>query len=79
MATLKPKAILPAEIESFPNIMGGLPCVSGTRIPAETILAQIEAGYSEAQIFADYPSLPLDGIDAVRRWADEARRPIRVS
>ena len=63
--------LLPAEVTSNPDIMGGWPCVSGTRIPAMTIVAELRAGLEEAEIFDGYPSLPVDGIEAVRRWAQD--------
>ena len=56
------------KVTSSPDIMGGEPCVAGTRIPARTIVAYLEGGYSDSDIHADYPSLPFGGIDAVRRW-----------
>ena len=65
------KPFLPAEVRSNSDIMGGMPCVRGTRVPAETIVGYIRGGYSDYEIFRDYPSLPVDGIDAVRRWAIE--------
>jgi uncharacterized protein (DUF433 family) len=37
---------------------------------AETILSYLRADYSPQAIFEDYPSLPVDGIDAVARWAE---------
>lgn len=48
---------------------GDGPFVGGTRIPAATILAYVRAGYPDAEIHADYPTLPIGGVDAVRRWA----------
>ena len=60
----------PARVESTPEIMGGWPCVSGTRVPAMTIVAEIRGGSPPAEIFMNYPSLPPDGIDAVRQWAE---------
>ena len=71
MALAKAKPALPAEVHSNPDILGGMPCVRGTRVPAMTIVAYIRDGYSDFDIFRDYPSLPIDGIDAVRRWATE--------
>ncbi len=61
-------------VVSDPRIMGGTPCVRGTRIPAETILIEIEGGTPRVEIFHHYPSLPLDGIEAVMAW-DKAGRP----
>jgi uncharacterized protein (DUF433 family) len=60
----------PARVESNPEIMGGWPCVSGTRVPAMTIVAEIRGGTPTREIFSHYPSLPPDGIEAVRRWAE---------
>jgi uncharacterized protein (DUF433 family) len=60
---------IPAEITSNPDIMGGMPCVSGTRVPAMTIVAELREESSDSDIFDGYPSLPFDGIDAVREWA----------
>ena len=71
MALAKAKPALPAEVHSNPDILGGMPCVRGTRVPAMTIVAYIRDGYSDFDIFRDYPSLPIDGIEAVRRWAAE--------
>lgn len=76
MSLVRTKPFLPAEISSNPDIMGGMPCVRGTRVPAETILAYIRAGYSDREIFRDYPSLPLDGIEAVRQWARDTGRSL---
>ena len=57
------------EVVSDPEIMGGWLCVSGTRIPAETVLACILAGEDDRAIVRGYPSMPLGGIAAVRTWA----------
>ena len=54
---------IPAEITSNPDIMGGM------RVPAMTIVAELREGSSDSDIFDGYPSLPFDGIDAVREWA----------
>ena len=61
----------PTEIMSRPGYMGGWPCVGLTRVPAMTIVAELRGRPTEAEIFDGYPSLPPDGIDAVRRWAAE--------
>jgi uncharacterized protein (DUF433 family) len=57
-----------AEVITDQSVMGGEPVVRGTRIPALTIAAYLTAGRSDQEIFEDYPSLPVDGIEAVRRW-----------
>jgi len=55
-------------IVSNPKILGGTPVVQGTRVPAETVLAEVESGASHFEIFRSYPSLPPDGIDACIEW-----------
>jgi uncharacterized protein (DUF433 family) len=69
MGRRKAKPHLPAEVTSNPDIMGGMPCVRGTRVPAMTIVASLRSGYPDREIFRDYPSLPPDGVVAVRAWA----------
>lgn len=72
MATMlrPPRVPRVVEVVSDPEIMGGWPCVSGTRIPAETILLMIKDGDGVLEIVRHYPSLPFGGVDAVRRWAE---------
>ena len=73
-----------SEVVESADIMGGQPVISGTRIPAATILAYLRDGHAIREILEDYPSLPPDGSDAVRRWvarqsdADEARFVARM-
>jgi uncharacterized protein (DUF433 family) len=62
--------LYPAEIVCDPEVMSGEPIVRGTRVPAHTILACLRGGMSNVDIFQDYPTLPIDGIEAVIRWAD---------
>lgn len=57
------------------GILGGTPVVAGTRIPAETVLAEIRTGKSRFDIFRSYPSLPADGIDACLNWEKAGRPP----
>jgi uncharacterized protein (DUF433 family) len=70
MGVLQKAPSVRAEVISDPSIMSGEPVVRGTRVPAETIVAYLRGGYTAQDIFADYPSLPVDGIDAVIRWAE---------
>jgi len=71
MPLSKARPALPAEVTSNPDILGGMPCVRGTRVPAMTIVAEIRGGSPREEIFHHYPSLPIDGIEAVRQWAEE--------
>lgn len=58
------------EVIRDPAIMNGVPSVSGTHILTSNILDYLRQGSSAEEIFRDYPSLPVDGIDAVIRWAE---------
>lgn len=64
------KADLDVEVVSDPEVMSGDPVVSGTRVPAETVVAYLRAGHSDQDIFEDYPTLQPGAIEAVRRWAE---------
>ncbi|MEH2474526.1 uncharacterized protein (DUF433 family) [Nitrobacteraceae bacterium AZCC 2161] len=59
----------PSEIVSDPAVMSGEPFVSGTGIPAHSILAYLRENEPPEEIRKGYPSLPKDGIEAVIRWA----------
>lgn len=59
-----------AEVVRDPMVMSGDAVVRGTRVPAMTIVAYLRAGHTRQEIFEDFPSLPVDGIDAVETWAD---------
>ena len=48
-----------------------IPRQTRTRVPAETIVAYLKAGRTNVEIFEDYPTLPIDGIAAVLRWAEK--------
>lgn len=67
-------AMASTTVISNAEILGGIPVVAGTRIPADTVLAEIRTGKSRFDIFRAYPSLPSDGIDACLAW-EKAGRP----
>lgn len=75
MVALQKRPAIPAAVVSDPSVMDGVPVVRGTRIPAETILAYLRGGHSRREIFEDYPTLPVDGIEAVIRWAEKTYGP----
>ena len=70
MVAVPKRPVIPAAVVSDPSVMSGAPVVRGTRVQASTILAYLRAGHSRREIFEDYPSLPVDGIDAVIAWAE---------
>jgi uncharacterized protein (DUF433 family) len=75
MAAPKRTAAVRTEVVSDPTVMSGEPVVRGTRILADTILSYLRADCPAEEIFRDYPSLPVDGIEAVERWAEMTYGP----
>jgi uncharacterized protein (DUF433 family) len=64
------------------RIMGGAPCVRGTRIPVTTIVALLGEGLSVAEVLADYPQLTETDVRAALHFAaaavDERELPLRA-
>jgi uncharacterized protein (DUF433 family) len=65
------------------RIMGGVPCVAGTRIPVTTVIGLLGRGYTVDQVLEEYPTLSHDGLLAALRFAsdavDERELPLRLS
>jgi uncharacterized protein (DUF433 family) len=55
-----------------PKQMGGLPCIRGLRIPVTTIVGQLAAGRTHAEILDDFPELEEADIYAALEFAAEA-------
>ena len=51
-----------------PEILGGEPCFNGTRVPLETVVDNLGAGYSTEEILSNFPSLTEEHIRAVQQW-----------
>jgi uncharacterized protein (DUF433 family) len=75
MVAFRENRIAVTEVVSDPSVMSGEPVVRGTRILADTIVSYLRADCLPEEIFRDYPSLPIDGIDAVARWAETTYGP----
>lgn len=68
------------KIVSDPDVMGGLPVVKGTRIPARTLHARVIGGDTIESILDDYPYLDAETIEAAVMFAKanpERGRPKR--
>jgi uncharacterized protein (DUF433 family) len=65
------------------RIMGGVPCVAGTRIPVATVVGLIANGLTADQILAEYPQLSIADVQACLGYAaravDERELPVRLS
>ena len=56
-------------IVSDPAIMGGVPCVRGTRIPVTTIAGLLAENVSVADVLDSYPTLTIDDLRACQAYA----------
>ncbi len=56
---------------SDPEILAGKPVPRGTRLAVDFILRLFAAGWTEHQVFENYPTLSPDGLRAVFAFAAE--------
>jgi uncharacterized protein (DUF433 family) len=56
------------------EIMGGVPCIAGTRIPVATIVGMIGDGATVEQLVDDYPQLSVDEVYEALHFAADAVR-----
>ncbi len=66
-------------VETKPDVQRGRPVLKGTRMPADDILENWEAGVDEPDI-ADYFRLPIEQVKAILSYAavhQDAPRPDR--
>ena len=54
------------------QILGGKPCVRGTRLSVEFLLELTASGATREEILARYPQLSPEGLAAAYRYAAEA-------
>ena len=54
------------------TIMGGVPCIRGTRIPVATIFGLLGEGVTTDEVLDMYPQLVIDDITACLRYAADA-------
>jgi len=61
-------------ITTHPEVLGGVPCIRGLRIPVATVVGMVADGMTPEEILADFPYLEPDDIGAALRYAAEAVR-----
>lgn len=65
------------------RVMGGVPCIRGTRLPAATVVGLVAEGITAERIVAEYPQLTLEDVRAALEFAaaavDERQLPLRTS
>lgn len=59
-------------ITSNPRVLGGKPCIRGTRISVEFILELVASGATRDQIVQSYPHLTLKDVEEALRYAAQA-------
>lgn len=57
-------------VEANPTVQGGRPVLKGTRMPADDLVANWEAGLDESEIAANF-QLPVDQVKAILAYAAE--------
>jgi len=56
-------------IVSDPEVLGGKPCVRGTRISVEFLLELMASGATQADIVREYPHLTAEDVEQALRYA----------
>jgi uncharacterized protein (DUF433 family) len=65
-----------------PTVMGGKPCIRGTRVTVSTILGLLATGHSRDRILEAYPYLEPEDLDealAYAAWRLEEREESLVT
>jgi len=66
------RAIYADRIVQDPDIMVGKPFIKGTRIPVERIIAHLAHNPDLADLFAAYPRLTIEDVQAALGYAHDA-------
>jgi len=74
---------MPTRISIDHRIMGGVPCIAGTRIPVATVVGLLGQGYSIDDVLAEYSTLTHEDVLAALQFAanavDERELPLRLT
>jgi uncharacterized protein (DUF433 family) len=57
-------------ITQTPGVMGGKPCIRGTRVTVGVIISQLGVGESIDELLSDYPFLKREDILQVLEYAE---------
>jgi uncharacterized protein (DUF433 family) len=66
-------------IHSDPDILVGKLVIKGTRLSVEFILGLFSTGWTEQQIFENYPTLTKDSLKAVFAFTSECMRDMSIT
>ncbi len=56
-------------ISMIPGVMGGKPCIKGTRIPVDILLDYLASGDTVAALLEGYPGIAEDDVRAALAFA----------
>ncbi len=63
------------------RVMGGVPCIRGTRIPVATVVGSLAEGMTADDLVREFPQLALEDVAEALRYAaaavDERQLPLR--
>lgn len=54
-----------------PEISGGIPVFTGTRVPIDTLFAYLKAGDSLEEFHDDFPSVQDEAVQALLAWSEQ--------
>jgi uncharacterized protein (DUF433 family) len=63
------EALVETWIEAKPGVLGGKPCIRGTRISVEFLLELMASGASREDIGKAYPQVTEDALSAALQYA----------
>ena len=61
-------------ITTDPDVLGGVPCIRGLRVPVATVVGMVADGMTVEEIVADFPYLEPEDVTEALRYAAEAVR-----
>jgi uncharacterized protein (DUF433 family) len=59
-------------IVARPDVLGGKPCIRGTRISVEFLLELLASGGTREGILRAYPQIPEEGFNAALQYAAQS-------
>jgi uncharacterized protein (DUF433 family) len=66
--------MLSDQIVTNPAVLGGKPCIRGTRISVEHVLELMASGATRDDVLRAYPQLTAEGLSAALEYAARAMR-----
>lgn len=61
-------------ITTDPEVLAGVPCIRGMRVPVATVVSMVADGMTTEEILADFPYLEAEDVTEALRYAAEAVR-----